>query len=267
VVVSDRTIDLPAGPMRVREYGDGPPLIWTHGVYHPIDVDDHSTLGRVLTEIEGHRVIRYDTRGHGRTKAAATGAQHRWEMLGLELLALADALGIDRFVAGGISMGAAITLHAAVSAPERFAGVILLAPPTGWELRPREQENYRELAALGGPGAVAARVRHELETALGRTQLPPALEVMLGTLRDADPVALDRVLRGAAESDLPSREAVAALRVPVLVLPWEGDPGHPMETAQALASCLPNSRTRVVGGFEDAVGIAGALREFLPAVC
>ncbi len=264
VTTRERTVELPNGPMRVRERGRGdrPPLIWTHGMFHPIDVDDHSTLGRVLNAVEGHRVIRYDTRGHGRTPPAESVAQHRWDALGAELLALADALGVDRFVAGGISMGAAIALHGAVRAPERFAGVVLLAPPTGWELRAKEQENYRALAALGGPEAVSDHVRREFEAAFGGAELPPALHVMLDSVRDCDPRALDLVLRGAAESDLPAREALSALsalRVPVLIMPWEGDPGHPIETARALAASLPNARTRLVGGFEDEAGIAEAL--------
>ena len=53
------------------------------------------------------------------------------------------------------------------------------------------------------------------------------------------------VLRGAALSDLPSLAALAILEMPVLLLAWEGDPVHPVATAQQLANILPDARLHV----------------------
>ncbi|MFC5955027.1 hypothetical protein ACFP51_11160 [Streptomyces pratens] len=47
--------------------------------------------------------------------------------------------------------------HAAVTAPERFACLALLIPPTAWETRPAQAAAYRRLADFaesGGPQAV-----------------------------------------------------------------------------------------------------------------
>lgn len=262
----EQVVRLPRGPVRVRRYGEGVPLIWTHGIFHPIDVDDHSTIGRVLERIPGASVVRWDTRGHGKTPPSKHWEHHRWEELGDELLELADSLGFDRFVAGGISMGAAITLHAAVRAPERIAGLVLLAPPTGWHTRPPQQKAYRELVSVGAPAEIARVVQRAIEPAF-EGGLPPPIQVMFDHLRAADPVALQHVLRGAAESDLPPREALSSVRAPALVMAWRGDAGHPFDTAEQIAGALPAARLREIGGFDDGDGVARGITEQLALAC
>lgn len=262
----ERFVRLTRGPVRVREYGEGVPLLWTHGMFHPIDVDDHTTIGGVLTHLPGYRVIRWDTRGHGRTPPSDRVEHHHWDEIGGELLELADALGLPTFVAGGISMGAALTLHAAVRAPERVRALLLLAPPTGWETRPAQNERYRELAALPGPREIADKVEHEIAVFFDGGVLPPPLQVMMRSIRESDPIALEHVIHGAAESDLPPREAIARLTMRALVLAWQGDSGHPFETAEALVSALPRSEMRVIGGFEDGPGLASAFADLLASL-
>ena len=61
---------------------------------------------------------------------------------------------------------------------------------------------------------------------------------LLGIPPDVAADALAAVLRGAAAADLPPVAALATLDQPTLVLAWEGDPGHPVSTATALADAL-----------------------------
>jgi pimeloyl-ACP methyl ester carboxylesterase len=259
----ERFVDLPQGPARVRVRGEGPPLLWSHGVFFPIDVDDRSTLGRVLGDAPGFTVIRWDARGHGRTPPAATAREHRWDELGREVLALADALGIERFAAGGISMGAAVTLHAAMSAPERVAAMLLLALPTAWETRPAERVRYRELLAFATSEALAAHVQGDLDALFPAGSLPGELRAMVAYLRSAEWPALERIIGGAAESDLPDRRDLARLPTRALLRPWPNDAGHPLSTAEALAAALPAADLTLLGGFDDEAGIRGALAELL----
>jgi pimeloyl-ACP methyl ester carboxylesterase len=205
----DRLIDLPRGPVRVRARGEGPPLLWSHGVFFPIDVDNESTLGRVLESAPGFTVIRWDARGHGSTPPAATAEEHRWDRLGDDVIALADALGLARFAAGGISMGAAVTLHAALKAPDRFAAMMLLAMPTAWETRPAEQRRYRDLLAFGAPAALAAHVQEDLDALFPKGDLPASLRAMVAHLRASTWPALERVILGASASDMPDRADLA----------------------------------------------------------
>jgi pimeloyl-ACP methyl ester carboxylesterase len=62
---------------------------------------------------------------------------------------------------------------------------------------------------------------------------------------DIDEALLPTVLRGAAASDLPSPDAVAALRQPALILAWDGDPGHPVSTAERLRELIPDSTLEI----------------------
>lgn len=246
--------------MRVRVRGEGPPLLWSHGVFFPIDVDDESTLGRVLGDAPHFTVIRWDTRGHGRTPAAATVEEHRWDRLGDEVVALADALGIERFAAGGISMGAAVTLHAAVQAPERVAAMLLLAMPTAWETRAAEQQRYRDLLAFASPEALADHVQEDLD-AIFPGGLPASLRAMVAHLRAAEWGALERVIGGASQSDFPARAALSGVRMPTLLRAWPDDSGHPLSTAEALAAALPQADLTRLGGFDDEAGIRASLAQ------
>jgi pimeloyl-ACP methyl ester carboxylesterase len=261
----DRLIELPRGPVRVRVCGEGPPLIWSHGVFFPIDVDDQSTLGRVLSSAPGFTMIRWDARGHGGTPPAPTADDHRWDRMGEDVLALADALGIERFAAGGISMGAAVTLHAAVKAPERIAAMLLLAMPTAWETRPAEQDRYRELLALGSPEALAAHVQDDLDEIFTEETLPASLRAMVAHQRASSWTALERIIVGASRSDLPDLPEVAALRMPALLRPWPNDTGHPLSTAEALAAALPHADLAQLASFDDEAGMRAALAALLRA--
>jgi pimeloyl-ACP methyl ester carboxylesterase len=52
-----------------------------------------------------------------------------------DVLELCDELGLEDVALGGISMGAAVALHAALLAPARVRAMLLFAPPTAWETR------------------------------------------------------------------------------------------------------------------------------------
>lgn len=258
-------VELPRGPVFVRVRGEGPPLLWSHGIFFPMAVDDHSTLGRVLCDPPCFTVIRWDARGHGRTPAAATSTEHAWHELAVEVLALADALGLSRFALGGISMGSAVTLHAALRAPERVAAMLLFALPTAWETRPAELLRYRELLTFGGSEALAAHVQDDLDGLFPEGTLPASLRAMVAELRGAPWTALARVIEGAAQSDLPEPSALATLPTRTLLRPWPNDSGHPLSTAEGLAAALPNAELALLEGFDDEAGIRGALAALLAA--
>lgn len=259
----DGLLDLPSGRTRVRVHGDGPPLLWCHGVFFPIDVDDQSTLGGILRDgaAGNFAVIRLDARGHGRSVEGADHLAHRWDRMALDIVALADALAIDRFVAGGISMGAAVMLHAALHIPERIAAMLLFALPTAWETRPAEKVRYLELLELGSSEALGDHVQRDFDVLFPDQPLPPALAAMVAGLRASSWTALERVIRGASESDMPSREDLARLEIPVLLRPWPNDSGHPLSTAESLAATLCQASCSLLESFDDEAGIRRAFEE------
>ena len=70
------------------------------------------------------------------------------------MLAFADSRGVERFVVGGISMGAAIALRIAARHPERVIALVLARPAWLWHAAPANMQPYAEVAAhLRNPDA------------------------------------------------------------------------------------------------------------------
>ncbi|KEZ74475.1 3-oxoadipate enol-lactonase, partial [Pseudomonas syringae pv. syringae FF5] len=69
------------------------------------------------------QVLRYDTRGHG--KSLVTEGSYSIEQNGRDVLALLDALDIDKAFFCGLSMGGLIGQWLAINAPQRLHKVVL----------------------------------------------------------------------------------------------------------------------------------------------
>jgi esterase len=122
------TVELKAGGYHYAEYGDpsAPPLVLLHGM-----PSDCSTWAGIAPELAGrYRVVAPDQRGHG---ASARTATYSLESMREDLRQFADALGLDRFVLGGHSMGGTVATLFAERYPGRLAGLILVdsPPPDG----------------------------------------------------------------------------------------------------------------------------------------
>jgi pimeloyl-ACP methyl ester carboxylesterase len=97
---------------------------------------------------ENHQVIVPDLRGFGWTELAAGGYDK--EQLATDLLALLDALNLDRVTWIGHDWGAWTGLLAALRAPHRISQALILGVPHLW-LEPHP----RQLALLGYQGPIS----------------------------------------------------------------------------------------------------------------
>jgi pimeloyl-ACP methyl ester carboxylesterase len=188
-------------------------------------------------------VVRFDARGHGASDPTRDADDYRWPSLALDEWALVDALGIERPVLGGASMGAATALHAALLRPEDVAGLVLVIPPTAWATRRAQADLYEAGAALIESSGVEAFLE-----ASAAAPVPAPFRDLPEAPRPGPDVredVLPTVLRGAAASDLPEPDALRGLDVPAVVLAWAGDPGHPASTAEVLAEALPRATVEV----------------------
>jgi len=77
-------------------------------------------------------VVAFDHRGHGQGLPTR---RFKFSDCASDVLAVADALGIDRFVCAGYSMGGAIAQLTARAAPDRIAGLVLGATSTSFRGR------------------------------------------------------------------------------------------------------------------------------------
>lgn len=242
-------VDVRGGSLAYDEVGTGRGFLWGHGLSScRAEEDTSGLLGAWPFPTDQVRRVRYDARGHGQSPGPADPAAFRWDELARDQLALADALGIETYVAAGASMGAATALHAAVVAPERVQALVLTVPPTAWASRPAQRVLYEAGATL---------VEEEgLDVFAEASALAPPPKLFAGLGLDwgaqarrralaLDALSLPSMLRGAATSDLPDPDAVAAITVPVLILAWTGDDTHPVSTAERLAELLPHADLHV----------------------
>lgn len=246
--------------------GQGPTLLWTHGFMMPTEAETTTGLPALFDGLEGWRVVRYDARGHGRSDLGRSDADQGWDRLGQDLIALADVLGCTRFVAGGASMGTATSLWAAVHAPERVAGLLLIVPPTAWETRAAQAQAYLGMETLLEREGTESLVRGMDQQLAGQPGMEATRKALTEVIGNWDPVSFARVLRGAAASDLPQPDALRAISCPALLLPVRGDPGHPMSTAERLADYLPAAELRALENLGELASAAAPIRDFLEAL-
>jgi pimeloyl-ACP methyl ester carboxylesterase len=107
---------------------------------------------RVIPELsERFRVIAPDLRGHGWTDAPARGYDK--EQLASDVLALLDAMGIERATWVGHDWGGWLGFLAALRAPERLEGLLALSIPHPWV-----SPHPLQLALIGYQGPVSLPV-------------------------------------------------------------------------------------------------------------
>jgi pimeloyl-ACP methyl ester carboxylesterase len=233
--------------LAVRSRGEGIPFVWGHSLMGSMRVEDRAGLFD-WSDIERYaEVVRYDARGHGNSDGSYNREDYQWGRMADDMLAVAnwfsESGGDRRYLLGGISMGAATALEAALRQPDQVAGLVLVLPPTAWKTRPRQSAIYRRMAQVSGLlGAAPYRLLDLLPIPVredGRYQL--TIHTMKG-LAKANPLHVQAALGGAARSDLPDRDLLRQLQVPTLILAWEDDTAHPVSTAVELSDALPDVR-------------------------
>jgi 3-oxoadipate enol-lactonase len=264
VSVTVRGVDL-----AVRDTGTGTPFLWGHGLTSSMSAEDQMGVMTPQPDPERFRLIRYDARGHGDSTGTTEVADYPYPELARDQLALADALGLDRFITGGASLGTGTALHVAAQAPERVLALVLMIPPTGWEGR-RERAGFYEAS---GNFVTEHGIDAFIELA-EKEPIAPVFEPFADQLQAAvrgryepfDPAVLSALLRGVGPSDLPSKEAIATIPVPTLILAWEGDPVHPESTAETLAELIADTETHVAPSLREVLAWPDLIRAFLDRV-
>jgi len=111
-------IEAPGAKLYFEAEGEGSPVILIHaGVAHLRMWDEQAAAWR-----DRHRVIRYDTRGWGRTVVEDVPFSNRDDVR-----AVMDHFGLDRAHVLGLSRGGMIALDTAVETPERFLSLTWVA--------------------------------------------------------------------------------------------------------------------------------------------
>jgi pimeloyl-ACP methyl ester carboxylesterase len=128
-----------------EEAGTGSPsVLLVHGM-----ACDRTQMRAQLAHLASrHRAVAVDMRGHGESDKPHGDYGH--EVLGGDLLELSEALGLDRPVVMGHSLGGSVALQAAVAHPGAFRGLVMLDSGMR-KLSDKQAELGPFYETLGGP--------------------------------------------------------------------------------------------------------------------
>ena len=244
-----------AAPSRMLAVGDGrqvhvrdegprdAPIVLLHGS----NADLHTWQAWTDALSADYRVVRFDQRGHGLTGPAAD-ADYSIEAFAGDIDAVVDALGVERFVLAGNSMGGAIAMQYAIASPDRLDGLVLVDASGAPIERDADGNIAFKLAAMPGVGSVMSQV-------LPRSLVERSLSQSVSNQKIVTGEAVDRYWELArypgnrdatrARFSTPrsafSAEQVAQTDVPTLVMWGEEDKLIPYEAAGWYMDHLPDA--------------------------
>jgi 3-oxoadipate enol-lactonase len=246
-----RVVTVPGrGRVLVREVA-GPPgapvLMLLHGWTATADLNWFPVWGALAAH---YRVVAFDHRGHGH--GIRSRRRFRLADCADDAVAVADALGIDRFVPVGYSMGGPIAMLIWHRHPERVQGLVLCATAA----RFGTNRLVRAQLVMFGPVATSSR-------ALPRRVARPMFDRMIWSrtrgsglhpwivdqIRSGDP---RHVLEaGAALGRFDNRPWVRTIDVPTAMVVVDGDQIVPTAHQEELAAMIPGVQVFHIDGDHD----------------
>lgn len=205
---------------------------------------DRTIWSKQITALSSsYRVVAPDLRGHG--QSAAPSGPYSVDLMAQDIVATLDALEIDKAVWVGHSMGGYITLAGWRLAPERFAGMGLIATQHLADSIEARQKRYDLIERVKKEGAEAA-VNPKLfapDTPEDTQHYQDALQIMRLTPAEGIIGALHAM---ATRPD--STDTLKTVTVPGLVLAGKEDQIIPAERAAQMAAVLPDEDWVMVDG-------------------
>lgn len=164
-----RFVTLPDGArVHVRDSGGtGAPMILLHGSNSSLHTWE--PLKRELGS--AYRIVTLDLPGHGLTGATPTNRYDTAEMVAA-VDGVATALGLQRFILGGNSMGGGVSWNYALAHPDKVSALLLLdaggMPPRAGDAPPKSNIGFRIMRSsfgrwIGGQITPRFLIRQSLE--------------------------------------------------------------------------------------------------------
>jgi 3-oxoadipate enol-lactonase / 4-carboxymuconolactone decarboxylase len=228
---------------------------------------DHSLWAQQVPDLLQHfHVLRYDTRGHGASDAP--NAEYSIELLGRDVLGLANALKISKFAFCGLSLGGMIGQWLGFNAGDRLTSLVLantsprIAPKSNWDDR-------RRMVLEGGMAAIVEPAMQRFFLSETLAQHNPYVSSVRATFLGTDPVGYAGCC--SAIRDMDHVASLSKIGVPTLVIVGERDVATPWEGhGEILAREIPGAKvvrlpTAHLANVERPHSFTAALYDFLAA--
>lgn len=237
----------------------GPAVVLSHALG-----SDHTIWAQQLEALGARfRVLSYDTRGHGRSEAPP--GEYTIERLGRDVIALLDALDIERAHICGVSLGGLTAQWLGAHRPDRVGRLVLAN--TGARIGTVESWTERiGLATTAGLEALADGIIGRWFTAPFRAANVALVADIRAILASQDPRGYAACCAALRDADL--KPKVAYIKAPSLVLTGTYDEATPPALGFWLAGAIPGAaliplEAAHLSLIEQAAAFNGALLSFL----
>jgi pimeloyl-ACP methyl ester carboxylesterase len=220
--------------------GQGIPVVFQHGL-----CGDSRQTAEVFPPGTDYRRITLEARGHGASEPGDA-AEFSMARFTNDLAELIESLELGPVIAGGISMGSAMTMRLAVTRPDLVRGLIIARPAWSVESAPANMAPNAEVGAL-----LAHMTEDEARVAFAGSvtarrlskEAPDNLASLLGFF-SRKPQAVTSALLRSISADGPgvSIKQLQDITVPVLVIANRMDSVHPYELAEDVARFFPHGK-------------------------
>jgi len=224
-------------------HGEGYPVIFLHGFVGTVDM----WRPQIPVIAEKHRFIIYDARGHGESESPSSVEEYSADTVVEDLYQLLGALGVDKAVVGGLSMGGYESLRFYLTHPEKVTALILMDTGPGYRNPARreqwnqQQEERATLLETQGIEAFAA----------GAPSYTPREHVL-----KLNPVGLANMARRVvAQFDSWVIDSIEGIDVPTLVLVGEKDTPF-LAASDYMAKTIPGALKVVIPDAGHAANLA-----------
>lgn len=248
-------VDIGGGvTVHLRDEGpkDAPAIMLLHGS----NADLHTWEPWVEALKGQYRVIRFDQVGHGLT---GPDPQEDYSTANYvaDIGAVADKLGLERFIIGGNSMGGKHALGFAIAHPERLTGLVLVDGSGGpmLKLASEQKPDKKDSGNIGFTIARMPGINRIAEQITPRFLIQQSLEQSVSVKAIVTEAMIDRywellrypgnrraTLKRFSQPYDPLTEAeIAGVTVPTLILWGEEDRVIPVEAGRWLEKTIPGS--------------------------
>jgi pimeloyl-ACP methyl ester carboxylesterase len=222
-----------------ESFGAGPALVFAHGL-----TGNRQGVKRQFALLAAqYRIVVFDQRGHGESTPVLSPSGYVVEEMAADMAAVMDALGIERAIVGGESMGAAITLTFALRHPQRVHSLLLTAPAFG---DAPNSEIARFLAIADGIEAFGMERFLDAARQVWKNDLgwpPDVIEYVGGLFSSHNAASLAAAIRGVMPwTPLVDMSVLRSLMCPTCIISWDEDPLHPAALAERIADMLPQGQ-------------------------
>jgi 3-oxoadipate enol-lactonase len=212
--------------------GEGPVVTFSHSLACHLGMWDE----QVQALKSRYRVLRFDTRGHGRTSVPP--GPYSLEQMAEDLRGLLGGLGIAETHFVGLSMGGMIGQVFALKYPAMVQSLVLCDTTSRYPATagPVWEERIRTVEAKGMEPLVASTLERWF-TAPFRARRKDLMEQVGAMIRSTPAAGYVGCCHAIPKIDVTDR--LGEVRCPALVIVGEEDAGTPVEMARQIHAALP----------------------------